>query len=94
VMFGHAAWGNITLAAELLPKNAIGRVTGFGGFLGGIAGGVTQLVIGGVVVKFGYGSIFAACSVMYLAALGVVHLLAGELGEIRKIRPASDTVIG
>jgi len=94
VMFGHAAWGNITLAAELLPKNAIGRVTGFGGFLGGIAGGVTQLVIGGGVVKFGYGSIFAACSVMYLAALGVVHLLAGELGEIRKIRPASDTVIG
>ena len=94
VMFGHAAWGNLTLAAEVLPRSAIGRVTGFGGFLGGIAGGITQLVIGGVVMHYGYGYIFAVCSVMYLVALGVVHLLAGELGVIRKIQPQVQTVIG
>ena len=85
VMFGHAAWGNITLPAEVFPKTAVGTVTGFGGFLGGIAGGITQLVIGGVVIKYGYGPIFAVCSVMYLLALLGVHLLIGKLGEIRQV---------
>ena len=85
VMFGHAAWGNITLPAEVFHKNAVGTVTGFGGFLGGIAGGITQLVIGSVVTKYGYAPIFAVCSVMYLLALLLVHLLIGELGKIRQI---------
>jgi MFS transporter, ACS family, hexuronate transporter len=86
VMFGHAAWGNIILPAEAFPPNAVGFVTGFGGFLGGIAGGITQLVIGSVVMKYGYGPIFAVCSVMYLAALAGVHFLIGELGVIRQIK--------
>lgn len=85
VMFGHAAWGNITLPAEVFAKNAVGTVTGFGGFLGGIAGGITQLVIAGVVTKFGYGPIFAVCSVMYLLALLGVHVLIGKLGVIRQV---------
>ncbi|MFN0112309.1 MAG: MFS transporter [Blastocatellia bacterium] len=85
VMFGHSGWGNITLPAEVFHKNAVGRVTGFGGFLGGIAGGITQLVIGGVVMKYGYAPIFAVCSVMYLLALLAVHLLIGKLGEIRQV---------
>ena len=86
VMFGHAAWGNIILPAEAFPRNAVGFVTGFGGFLGGIAGGITQLVIGSVVTKYGYGPIFAVCSVMYLAALAGVHFLIGELGVIRQVK--------
>jgi ACS family hexuronate transporter-like MFS transporter len=89
VMFGHAAWGNITLPAEVFHKNAVGFVTGFGGFLGGIAGGITQLVIGSVVTKYGYGPIFAVCSVMYLAALAGVHFLIGELGVIRQVKAAA-----
>jgi MFS transporter, ACS family, hexuronate transporter len=86
VMFGHAAWGNITLPAEVFHRNAVGTVTGFGGFLGGIAGGITQLIIGSVVMTYGYGPIFAVCSVMYLVALGLVHLLIGELGVIRQVK--------
>lgn len=85
VMFGHSAWGNITLPAEVFHKNAVGTVTGFGGFLGGIAGGVTQLVIGSVVKGYGYAPIFAVCAVMYLIALLLVHLLIGKLGEIRQV---------
>lgn len=88
VMFGHAAWGNITLPAEVFPRTAVGTVTGFGGFLGGIAGGITQLVIGGVVMKYGYAPIFAVCAAMYLLALLMVHLLIGKLGEIRQIPAA------
>ncbi|MBE3112968.1 MAG: hypothetical protein IMZ46_21050, partial [Acidobacteria bacterium] len=87
VMFGHAAFGSMALPAEVVPRNAAGTVTGFGGCLGGVAGGVTQLVIGSVVVQYGYGYIFAVCSVMYLLALVVVHLLIGELGVIRRIQP-------
>ncbi|HVU28438.1 MAG TPA: MFS transporter [Verrucomicrobiae bacterium] len=85
VMFGHAAWANMTLPAEVFPKNVVGTVTGLGGFLGGISGGVAQLIIGGVVMKYGYGPIFAVCSVMYLVAFAAVHFLIGELGIIRKI---------
>jgi ACS family hexuronate transporter-like MFS transporter len=92
VMFGHAAWGNITLPAETFHKNAVGAVTGFGGFLGGIAGGVTQLVIGSVVIKYGYAPIFAVCSVMYLLALGCVHFLIGELGVIRRVTSADSDI--
>lgn len=84
VMFGHAAWGNMTLPAEVLPKNIIGTVTGLGGFLGGVSGGIAQLIIGGVVMKYGYGPIFAVCSVMYLVALAAVHLLIGQIGVIRQ----------
>lgn len=89
VMFGHSGWGNITLPAEVFSRNAVGVVTGFGGFLGGIAGGITQLVIGSVVMKYGYAPIFAVCSVMYLAALGCVHFLIGELGVIRQVKAAA-----
>jgi MFS transporter, ACS family, hexuronate transporter len=87
VMFGHASWGNMTLPAEVFPGNAVGTVTGLGGFLGGVSGGISQLVICGVVMKLGYGPIFAVCSVMYLVALAAVHFLIGELGVIRKIPP-------
>jgi ACS family hexuronate transporter-like MFS transporter len=85
VMFGHTAWGNITLPAEIFPKNVVGTVTGFGGCLGGIAGGLVQLAVASVVVQHGYTPIFAICAVMYLVAFALVHLLVGELGVIRKI---------
>lgn len=85
IMFGHAAWGNITLPAEVFRNNAVGTVTGIGGFLGGIAGGVTQKIIGTVVASYGYGPIFAICSVMYLAALGGVQVLIGKIGELRNV---------
>jgi ACS family hexuronate transporter-like MFS transporter len=85
VMFGHAAWANMTLPAEVFPKSVVGTVTGLGGCLGGVSGGVAQLIIGGVIMKYGYGPIFAVCSVMYLVALAAVHFLIGELGVIRKM---------
>lgn len=85
VMFGHAAWGNMTLPAEVFPKQAVGTVTGLGGFLGGLAGGVTQLVIASVVTSYGYGPLFMICSVMYLLALASVHFLIGQLGTIHRI---------
>ncbi|MDQ3684843.1 MAG: MFS transporter [Acidobacteriota bacterium] len=84
-MFGHAAWGNITLPAEVFPKSVVGTVTGFGGALGGLAGVITQLSIGWVVQNLSFAPIFAVCSVLYLLAFALVHVLIGELGVVRRV---------
>jgi ACS family hexuronate transporter-like MFS transporter len=89
IMFGHAAWGNIILPAEVFPREAVGTVSGFGGALGGLAGAATQLWIGQVVATLSFAPVFAACSVMYLVSLAGVHLLIGELGVIRRVGTAS-----
>jgi ACS family hexuronate transporter-like MFS transporter len=87
VMFGHTAWGNVTLPAEIFPKNVVGTVTGFGGCLGGIAGGLAQLAVARVIAHHGYAPVFATCAVMYLVAFALVSVLVGELGVIRRIAP-------
>lgn len=89
IMFGHAAWGNITLPAEVFPKRMVGTVSGFGGALGGLAGAITQLSIGWVVQNLSFAPIFAVCAFMYLLAFGLVHWLIGELGTIRRLAPAA-----
>lgn len=87
VMFGHAAWANITLPAEVFPKHVVGTVSGFGGALGGLVGVITQLSIGWVVANLSFAPVFAACSVMYLIAFACVYWLVGELGVIRQLTP-------
>jgi ACS family hexuronate transporter-like MFS transporter len=81
-MFGHAAWGNITLPAEVFPTRAIGTVTGLGGAFGCHAGVLTQLMIGRTVQAESFTPIFVTCGVIYLIAFGLVSWLVGELGQI------------
>lgn len=85
MMFGHAAWGNITLPAEVFPRHAIGTVTGLGGALGALVGALTQRYIGRVVDDYSFAPIFAGCAGMYLLALLLVHLLIGKLGYVRQV---------
>jgi ACS family hexuronate transporter-like MFS transporter len=85
LFFGHAAWGNITLPAEVFPRHVVGTVSGFGGALGGLAGILTQLAIGWVVTNLSYAPLFAAMSVTYLVALVLVQVLIGELGRTRDL---------
>ncbi|MGH9755638.1 MAG: MFS transporter [Blastocatellia bacterium] len=92
MMFGHAAWGNITLPAEVFPRNAIGTVTGLGGAMGALVGAITQRYIGRVVDSFSFAPIFAACAGIYLLALLLVHLLIGELGSVRRIPSAKEAI--
>lgn len=80
-MFGHAAWGNITLPSEVFPTRAIGTVTGLGGACGGLAGVLTQLIIGRTVQGVSFAPIFIACGAAYLIAFALVTLLIGELGR-------------
>lgn len=85
ITFGHAAWGNITLPAEVFPRHVVGSVSGFGGALGGLAGAATQPLIGWAVQTLSFTPVFAACSGVYLVAFLLVHFLIGELGVIRRV---------
>lgn len=85
LMFGHGAWGNITIPAEVFPKTVVGTVSGLGGTLGGLAGIATQLSIGWVVQNLSFTPVFLACGSMYMLSFLLVHSLAGELGKIRKL---------
>jgi ACS family hexuronate transporter-like MFS transporter len=89
MMFCHASWGNITLVAEVFPKNAVGTVTGLGGALGSLMSALSQLYIGHVVDALGYAPIFIACGALYILAFLVVHLLIRRLGVIRHIEFAA-----
>jgi MFS transporter, ACS family, hexuronate transporter len=87
VMFGHAAWGNIILPAELFPTRVVATVSGLGGALGAAAGALTQLGVGKVVESFSFKPVFAVCSGMYLLGLLLVSLLCRDLGRIRNVDP-------
>ncbi len=83
VMFGHGAWGNITLPAEVFPSHLVGTVTGLGGAFGGAIGVLTQLEIGRVVQNLSYTPLFVVCAFVYLVTFILVSWLVGELGTIR-----------
>jgi ACS family hexuronate transporter-like MFS transporter len=87
-MFCHAAWANMTLPAEVFPKQWVGSVSGFAGCLGGAVGVVTQLAIGWTVQNISFTPVFVVCAFVHLAAFVLVCLLIGELGKIRKFDPA------
>lgn len=87
-MFSHGAWANMTLPAEVFPNHVIGSVSGFAGALGGVAGIATQLAIGWTVQNVSFAPVFAVCSFVHLAAFGLVCLLVGQLGVIRRFDPA------
>jgi ACS family hexuronate transporter-like MFS transporter len=85
VMFGHAAWGNVILPAELFPPHVVATVSGLGGALGAAAGALAQLKIGQVVQALSFKPVFAVCSGMYLVALLLVSILCPDLGRIRSL---------
>ncbi len=82
MMFGHAAWANVTLPSEVFPQEVVGTVSGLGGAAGGIFGILTQLSVGWIVQRFSFTPVFLACSIPYLPVLFAVNLLIPRLGRI------------
>lgn len=93
LMFGHNAWGNVALPAEVLPTRVVATVTGIGGTVGGLVGIATQLGIGRVVERLSYAPVFAACAAVYLAAYFVVRRFVGELGVVQPL-PVAPIAVG
>ena len=80
----HQAWSaNVfSLAGDMFPKRVVGSVTGLGGMAGAI-GGLILFFVTGKVLKYtgNYFPVFLMGSLAYLAALGIVQLLAPKLEQ-------------
>ena len=88
IMFCHACWANITLPAEVFPKQVVGTISGLAGAVGELVGAAMQLYIASVVERFSYAPVFLACAALYFLAYIVVHLLVRQLGVIRRLEPS------
>ena len=78
----HQGWSaNIfTMASDMFPRRAIGSVVGIGGMAGAIGGMLIASTVGLILQYTGsYLPIFAIAGGAYLAALGIIHLLAPRL---------------
>lgn len=76
----HQAWSaNLyTTVSDMFPRNAVAKLTGIGGTAGSLGGMAFPLITGVVLDRFanGYAIIFGFCSVAYLLAFAINHLLA------------------
>jgi ACS family hexuronate transporter-like MFS transporter len=69
-----------TLVSDMFPRQAVGSVAGFGGTWGYFGASLFQIVVGHVVQKQNnYVVPFVCAGVAYIAAFGVIHLLAPRL---------------
>jgi ACS family hexuronate transporter-like MFS transporter len=74
-----------TLATDLFPKNAVATALGIGGLLGSAGGMLMAKYAGFVLEKFGsYTPIFVVAGLVYLTALGAVHLLSPRLAQVER----------
>lgn len=88
-MFAHAAWGNVTLPAEVFPKHMIATVSGFAGAMGGLIGAITQWAIGWTVQNVSFTPVFYVSSVMHITGFIIVCITIRELGKVRQFTKAS-----
>ncbi len=70
----------MTLTSDLMPKEAVGRCSGIGGTAGAIGGiimakGVAKALSG----LGGYSAVFLVAGVIYVIAVGVIHVLSPKL---------------
>lgn len=83
---GHQAFSSnlLTIPPDMFPKRAVGSVIGLGGFCGGIGGMIMAKSTGLVLDATGgnYTTIFAACTVTYFIAVGLIHLLSPRLQRV------------
>jgi len=75
----------LTLPSDTVPKAAVGSVVGIGGTAGAV-GGMLIAGVTGLVLQYtgSYTPIFLMAGLLYLVALGVIHLLSPKL-ELAKI---------
>ena len=79
----HQAWSaNVyTLASDMFSRAAVGTVVGIGAFAGAAGGVGFQILTGHILQANGsdYTPIFAICSLAYVTAWCIIHLLAPRL---------------
>lgn len=90
---GNSAWSaNIyTIVSDMLPKKAVSSVIGIGGMAGAIGGVIFPLFIGFILdyykginnILAGYNIIFLICSLSFLLAWLLIHLLTPKMKPVQ-----------
>ncbi len=85
----HQAWSaNLyTTVSDMFPKHVVASLTGIGSTAGSLGGMAFPILTGVVLDKFtnGYSIIFGFCSLAYLVAFAVNHLLAPKFEPVGKL---------
>jgi ACS family hexuronate transporter-like MFS transporter len=79
-----------TLSSDMFPKQAVSSVVGIGGMAGAIGGILFPILIGWLLDTYkaagnlaaGYNILFTICGCTYLVALGIIHLLTRNSGQV------------
>jgi len=85
VLFGHYFLSANMFAAisDLIPKPAVGRVTGLTGIAGGLSGLLFPLLTGFLIDRFSYAPVFFIAAVMPLSGVALLH------GSVRRIQSST-----
>ncbi|HVU35511.1 MAG TPA: MFS transporter [Opitutaceae bacterium] len=81
----HQGWSanQFSFASDTMPKHTISSLVGLGGFVAYFTGAVWAEIITETLNRTGtYSSIFAVASLMYVAALAVMHLLVPKIQPV------------
>lgn len=71
------------LISDLLPKKAVGSVTGLGGMAGSLSGMLFSISVGYILEWTGsYISLFLIAAPVYLVALSLIHILAHNVKQL------------
>lgn len=82
----HQGWSAnlFTLASDVMPRQAVASLVGFGGMAGAVGGMLMAKFVGGILENVGsYTPIFMMIGSVYLLALLAIHLLAPKLEPAR-----------
>ena len=74
-----------TTASDMFPRRAVASVVGFGGFAGAMGGVVFQRIVGHLLQNDpnAYRQIFIYCGLIYVVALGLMHLIVPRMEPAR-----------
>ena len=79
----HQWWSAnmFTTASDMFPRRAVASVVGFGGFAGAMGGVIFQRLVGYMLQRdpTAYRYIFVFCGLIYIVALGLIHLIVPRL---------------
>ncbi|XHR27669.1 MAG: MFS transporter [Chthoniobacteraceae bacterium] len=85
----HQAWSaNLySTVSDMFPKGVVASLVGIGSAAGSIGGMIFPILTGIVLDQFsnGYGILFGVCSIMYLVAFALNHLLAPRFEPIQNL---------
>lgn len=83
----HQWWSAnlFTTASDMFPRRAVASIVGFGGFAGAIGGVIFQRVVGFLLQHdpTAYRYIFVLCGLIYIVALGLIHLIVPRLEPVQ-----------